>query len=325
MRLERERAQKPCRPAQVIDRAIAARCALGARRASLPLLLIPAHGRSRIVRGIRQSLRQHRGVLDRHRGALGKIGQHRMRCVPQQGHRVSAPARERRAVVERPLGPLLGGGQNRARFRCPPSRGISGEDFRALPRGAPAGLAPLVADDGNDINEGAASHGIVHEVSIVAQPKLDRGCPLSGGPGVGGSKGAPSRVACKLRDGHVAEAPAQARPQPVGRDQGGAALLECARGVGGDGDATAVRREVLDPGAEFQRNTGMRAHGFQQHGLQIAAMDDPVGRAIAFGGGDAERRPRQHPCRLRVHDPKLLGGDHVRAQLRPQAKRKQHV
>ena len=96
-----------------------------------------------------------------------------------------------------------------------------------------------------------------------------------------------------------------------------------ARGAGGDGDATAVRREVLDPGAEFQRNTGMLAHGFQQHGLQVAAMDDPIGRAIAFGSGGAERRPRQHPRRLRVHDPKLLGGDHVGPQLRPQAKRKQ--
>ena len=52
-------------------------------------------------------------------------------------------------------------------------------------------------------------------------------------------------------------------------------------------------------------------------------MDDPIGRVVAFGRGRAERRPRQHPRRLRVPDPKLLGSDHEGLQpgARPRASR----
>ena len=61
--------------------------------------------------------RQHRGVFDRHGGALGEIWQHWMGRIAQQCHRPLAPARKRRAVVERPFAPLLRRGQQGARRR----------------------------------------------------------------------------------------------------------------------------------------------------------------------------------------------------------------
>ena len=83
--------------------------------------------------------------------------------------------------------------------------------------------------------------------------------------------------------------------------------------------------EVVDPSAERQRDSRMRAHRFQQHGLQVAAMDDPIGRVVAFGRGRAERRPRQHPRRLRVPDPKLLRSDHEGLQPRAEAEGEQNA
>ena len=70
--------------------------------------------------------------------------------------------------------------------------------------------------------------------------------------------------------------------------------------------------EVLDPRAEVERDIGIGAHRVEQHLLQVAAMDHPVGRAVALLDGGAERRARQHAGGLRVHHPELLGRDDVR-------------
>ena len=160
-------------------------------------------------------------------------------------------------------------------------------------------------------------------MGIAAQPEINCRRTLIRDHRVGGNERAPGGVTCETRRLPVAEALAQARPQSVGCDQREAALLERARGAGGDRDALAVLREVLDPGAELKRDIGMLAHGLQQHGLQVAAMDDPIGRAVALGRGRAERRPRQHPCRPRVPHPELLRNDHVRLQPPAEAERKQ--
>ena len=57
----------------------------------------------------------------------------------------------------------------------------------------------------------------------------------------------------------------------------------------GDGDAVAVNDEVLDPRAELQHDVGVCPHRFEQRRLQVAAMDDPIGRAVARLGIIAER------------------------------------
>ena len=165
----------------------------------------------------------------------------------------------------------------------------------------------------------------MHQVGVLPQPQIDGRRALIGGHHVGRGKCAPGSMACEAGRCPIAETPAQARPQPVGRDQRHAAFLRSARGARRDCDPVAVLREVVDPSAERQRDSRMRAHRFQQHGLQVAAMDDPIGRVVALGGGRTERRPRQHPRRLRVPDPKLLRSDHVGLQPRAEAEGEQNA
>ena len=55
----------------------------------------------------------------------------------------------------------------------------------------------------------------------------------------------------------------------------------------------AMRLEIVDPPAEVKPDVGMRRHRVDQNGLQIAAMDHPVGCAVALLGRGTERCPRQ--------------------------------
>src|SRR5499426_1120371 len=167
---ERERAQKRPRSAQLIDYPVAAGGALGPRAARAPLPLVAAHGADGIVAGLRQPLREHRRVLDRHGRTLGEIGQHGVGRIPQQCDGALAPTGKRWSVVKRPFLPVLRRGKERARDRRPHRRAVTGEDFRALAGRTPSMLAPVVAYDGNDVDEAAAADRIVHEVSPVAEP-----------------------------------------------------------------------------------------------------------------------------------------------------------
>src|SRR5262245_64172198 len=97
----------------------------------------------------------------------------------------------------------------------------------------------------------------------------------------------------------MSEALAQARPQPVSPYERDAAIFEemlC--GAREDRDAVLVEHEIFDPGAEIEDDTGMDAHRVDQHGLQVAAMDNPVGRAVALLGDLAERRADRKSTRL---------------------------
>ena len=58
-----------------------------------------------------------------------------------------------------------------------------------------------------------------------------------------------------------------------------------------------MRLEIVDPPAEVEPDVGMRRHRLDQHGLQVAAMDHPIGCAVALLGGRAERCARQHAAR----------------------------
>src|SRR5262245_15942118 len=223
---ERERAQKRPRSAQLIDDPVAAGGALGARRAPPSLPLVATHGAGGIVAGVRQPLREHRRVLDRHGRTLGEIGQHGVGRIPQQCDGALAPTGKRWSVVERPFLPVLRRGKERARDRRPHRRAVTGEDFRALAGRTPPRLAPVVAYDGNDVDEAAAADRIVHEVSPGAEPEIDRRRPQFWYQRVGGSKRAPGGAAGKARLPPMTEVPAQARAQPVGGHQRDPALFE---------------------------------------------------------------------------------------------------
>jgi hypothetical protein len=247
-----------------------------------------------------------------------------MGCVPQQRHRPLAPTRKRRAVVERPFLPVRRRGKERAR-RCRPRRGgIAGENVGALCGRAPAGFAPIVADDGNDVDEAPAPHWIVDEVGPAAEPEIDGRRAQLRHDRLGRSKRAPGAVAGEARLPAITEASAQVRPQPIGADQRRAAMLEVAlRRARGNRDAGLRQREILDPGAEMESDSRTGVHGLDQHGLQVAAMDDPVRGAVAPLGRRAERRAREHPRRARIDNAKLLGSDDMPLQLLGQAQRQQ--
>src|SRR5215468_12061474 len=250
---ERERAQKRPRYPQLIDDPVAAGGALGARGAPAPLPFVAAHGAGGIVAGVRQPLCEHRRVLDRHGRTLGEIWQHGVGRIPQQGDGALAPTGKGWSVVKRPFLPVLRRGKERARDRRPHRRAVAGEDFRALAGRAPSGLAPVVAYDGNDVDEAAAADRIVHEVSPGAEPEIDRRRPQFRHQRVGGSKGAPGGAAGKARLPPMAEALAQARPQPVSPNERDAAIFEemlC--GAREDRDAVLVEHEIFDPGAEIE-------------------------------------------------------------------------
>jgi hypothetical protein len=74
----------------------------------------------------------------------------------------------------------------------------------------------------------------------------------------------------------------------------------------------------------MKRDVGIAAHRVDQHGLEVAAMDHPVRRAIALLGVGAEGRASEHAGGLRVHDSQLLGGDHMALQLRAKSERNQN-
>src|SRR6516225_4522902 len=164
------------------------------------------------------------------------------------------------------------------------------KDFRALAGCAPSRLAPVVAYDGDDVDEGAAPDRIVHEVGPGAEPEIDRRGPQFGHQRVGGRQRAPGGPAGKAWLAPMTEALAQVRPQPVGRDEGDAPLFQpTLRGAGGDRDPVFVERKILDPYPEMKNDVGMGAYRVEQHGLQVAAMNHPVGRAVALLGDRAER------------------------------------
>ena len=157
------------------------------------------------------------------------------------------------------------------------------------------------------------------KVGLASEPEGEHRCSQVRCHGIGGDERPPGGMAGEARFFSVTEAPAQARPQAVGSDQGKAMFRERLRGAPGDRDAALVEGKVLDPDAEAKDDVGIGAHGVDQHRLQVAAMDHPIGRAIAFRSGGAERRARQHPRRARVDYAEFFGSNDVALQVVAQA------
>ena len=76
---------------------------------------------------------------------------------------------------------------------------------------------------------------------------------------------------------------ARLRPQTVGGDQRMAALVpQAARAARRHRDAVRMGGEILHAHAELERNVELLRDRGDERGLQIAAMDDPVWRAVAL-------------------------------------------
>ena len=180
---ERERAQKRRRPAHVIDRAVAARGALGARGAPLPLPLVAAHGRSRIVRASPPSAAP---APPRPRSPWRRPGR----------DRAASDGRHPPAMSPRPC-PSARAARGRRAPICANARGAA-STARAAGDHAPAGYrARISARSPGALQPGSRQssrmmatilmrapllHRIVHEVGIAAQPEIDRRRTLLGGP-----------------------------------------------------------------------------------------------------------------------------------------------
>jgi hypothetical protein len=73
----------------------------------------------------------------------------------------------------------------------------------------------------------------------------------------------------------------------------------------------------------MKNDLGVPAHGLDQHGLQIAAVDHPIRCAKALLGGRTERRAHERargPC---VDNPKLFGSNDTLPQLIPETQGEQ--
>ena len=167
-----EIAHQRFRAAQPIDAALAAGHLLGARGAVAAGAFIGAQRVGRIVEIFPQHVGEHRGILDRHAGALREKRQHRVGGVPDQRHRAGAAAKRRLAVVQRPFQPLVGDRDQRARLFGPgPAREMA-QDFGAVAGGRPAGLLPFVVHDADDVDEAAAFDRIMHEMGVGPEPQM---------------------------------------------------------------------------------------------------------------------------------------------------------
>ena len=142
---------------------------------------------------------------------------------------------------------------------------------------------------------------------------------------LGRHDGAPGGFAGKARWLGKADARARVRPQAVGRDQSEAALVaDAAAPMGRDGHAVAVSDEILHAHAELDGDVEMLRDGGHQHRLQVAAMDRPIGRAVALRSGLAERHAHDFAAARGVQDAHRRRRDDVRPQLLFEPQRDQH-
>src|SRR5262249_61739243 len=139
-----------------------------------------------------------------------------MRRIAEERDRTLAPASEWRAVVERPFLPLRRSLEEVVRRRVPRPGRKAIEQFRPRASGGPAGLLPVVTQDGDDVDHAPGLDRIVHEMGAAPEPEVDRGRREAGGRGVGRNQSAPGDVAGETRPRAMGEPPRPGRPEPLG-------------------------------------------------------------------------------------------------------------
>src|SRR5262249_60795897 len=152
-----------------------------------------------------------------------------MRRIAEERDRTLAPASEWRAVVERPFLPLRRGLEEVVRRRVPRPGRKAIEQFRPRASGGPAGLLPVVTQDGDDVDHAPGLDRIVHEMGAAPEPEVDRGRREAGGRGVGRNQSAPGDVARKALLRATVERSAQDPPEAFRSHLRPAALLRLTR------------------------------------------------------------------------------------------------
>jgi hypothetical protein len=84
-----------------------------------------------------------------------------------------------------------------------------------------------------------------------------------------------------------------------------------------------MQREILHPCAKRNGDVRVGLYCIEERRLQVAAMDDPVRRAVTPLRRFSKRRARQHASGARVHHAQLLRQHHMRLQSVMKTKRDQ--
>ena len=211
-----------------------------------------------------------------------------MRGIADEGDRSPGARPPGRPVEQRPFLPA---GRHRDEGACLRREAReAGAEFALLAGRAPARLVPVVADDRHDVDLAAGLHRIVDEVGVAPEPERGDGRAKLLGQLRGRHDRAPGGAPGESRQPAVAEARAQRRPQSVGADQRAALLVtQPLRVARLDRDAMLMDREILHPRADPQRDFGILRGRGRERGLEVGAVDHPIGRAIAFRGHFPER------------------------------------
>src|SRR5881394_4107704 len=147
---------------------IAPRLTLHARDARVPGMLVTAQ-RVHNVFLARKTLRQHGGILDRHRAPLGEKRQHRVGGIPEQRNWSLRADALRRSIKQRPFLPAVGQRDQRARGGCKGFEALAELD-RLATRG-PAHLMPVVTHDRDDVDLASYLDRIMDEMRIAPEPQ----------------------------------------------------------------------------------------------------------------------------------------------------------
>ena len=144
----------------------------------------------------------------------------------------------------------------------------------------------------------AAGDRVVDEMGVRAEPEADA---------VGGSGGAPSAgIMARQAARPVGAARARRRSPRASADQTPSAAMRRGRrdhvaaagALDPDDDAAGLRREAGDRGAEAELDAGLADDGSREDRLQVGAVDDPVGQAVAAAeaatGSMAAMQPAAH-------------------------------
>jgi hypothetical protein len=97
----------------------------------------------------------------------------------------------------------------------------NGQGFQS----APTGLAPIITDDHNDVDQAASPDRVVHDMGMTPQPQLDPGHGIIRAKRAGVHQCAPRCIPGKAGLAAMSKTPSEVRPQAVGADQRQAPLL----------------------------------------------------------------------------------------------------
>ena len=236
--------------------------------------------------------------------------------VAEQRHRSLRPMPQRRPVVQCPFQPRFRQSDERARLRRPALCGKARNKVGAACRLAPAGRVPAIAGDDDNVDGRARLDRIMHEVSVAAEPQMDRAArgiparPAAAGTrprqAVRPAKRGGSRWPSRWRTAdHSPSAPISAKPR-----SSSVCAPERAETVMPLGWATKSSTRM----PSLSVTSSCRGDRVGERGLQIAAMDRPIRRAVALLRRSRPAAFARFRARLRREHAQSRGRDGRRPQ-----------